>query len=305
MLSAGDDYWHLGNDPRPEGGNPMDVGEIYSPPYLFDGDELAKRPTIEDAPEELPYGAPFGIEAPGRGARRARGAGRDDPRRGHEPAPGGAGDGALRRRPGLDVRSPHGPGAAPPGYYMLFVLDAHGTPSIARWVRVAPTRRSRRRSRTPRPHRRRPRRPRRFRPRRLSPEAAPSPTKPPLGPVLPQADRTAPRATVTLKRRGRRLDVRLKLSETGRAAVELRFGARTVKRSLTFANARTTRTVTITPPRGLKKLTVIVRARDAAGNGRTATTPLVSGAVASRGDAPRTAGAAGSCAPRGSPPAPR
>ena len=37
---------------------------------------------------------------------------------------------------GLDVQSPAGPGAAPPGYYMLFVLDADGTPSIARWVRV-------------------------------------------------------------------------------------------------------------------------------------------------------------------------
>ena len=41
VLSAGDDYWHLGDEPRPEGGDPMDVGEIYSPPYLFDGDELA------------------------------------------------------------------------------------------------------------------------------------------------------------------------------------------------------------------------------------------------------------------------
>ncbi len=41
VLSAGDDYWHLGDDPRPEGGDPMDVGEIYSPPYLFDGDDLA------------------------------------------------------------------------------------------------------------------------------------------------------------------------------------------------------------------------------------------------------------------------
>ena len=41
VLSAGDDYWHLGDEPRPQGGDPMDVGEIYSPPYLFDGDEPA------------------------------------------------------------------------------------------------------------------------------------------------------------------------------------------------------------------------------------------------------------------------
>ena len=44
----------------------------------------------------------------------------------------------LRTRDGvgLDVRAPSGPGAAPPGYYMLFVLDNAGTPSVARWVRV-------------------------------------------------------------------------------------------------------------------------------------------------------------------------
>ena len=70
VLSAGDDYWHLGDDPRPQGGDPMDVGEIYSPPYLFDGDELAPRPTIEDAPAEVPYGAPFGDQ--GTRSRRAR-----------------------------------------------------------------------------------------------------------------------------------------------------------------------------------------------------------------------------------------
>ena len=44
----------------------------------------------------------------------------------------------LRTRDGvgLDVRAPAGPDAAPPGYYMLFVLDNAGTPSVARWVRV-------------------------------------------------------------------------------------------------------------------------------------------------------------------------
>ena len=45
----------------PAGRDPMDVGEIYSPPYLFDGDQLAPRPLIEDAPVAVPYGAPFGI----------------------------------------------------------------------------------------------------------------------------------------------------------------------------------------------------------------------------------------------------
>ena len=122
---------------RPQGGSPMDVGEIYSPPYLFDGDQLAPRPLIEDAPVAVPYGAPFGIRV--RDAARAV-----------LVAPGATTHGAdinqrlivletLRTRDGvgLDVRAPSGPGAAPPGYYMLFVLDNAGTPSVARWVRVA------------------------------------------------------------------------------------------------------------------------------------------------------------------------
>ena len=114
----------------------MDVGEIYSPPYLFDGDQLAPRPLIEDARSAVPYGAPFGVRV--RDAARAV-----------LVAPGATTHGAdmnqrlivletLRTRygVGIDVRSPAGPGAAPPGYYMLFVLDNQGTPSVARWVRV-------------------------------------------------------------------------------------------------------------------------------------------------------------------------
>jgi hypothetical protein len=287
VLSAGDDYWHLGDEPHPEGGDPMDVGEIYSPPYLFDGDELAVRPAIEDAPAELPYGAAFGIEAPGasRAVLVAPGAtthGADMNQRLVELETARAVDGV-----GLDVRSPEGPGAAPPGYYMLFVFDARGTPSIARWVRVTedaplpdtlpepePTA-----TPTPTPT--------------ATPTATPTPTvtaaplptaspepappasyAPPLTllpPVFAQPDRTAPRATVSLARSGRRLDVRLKLSETGRAAVAIRYGARNVKRTLAFARAGATRTVTITALRGLRRLTVTVRARDAAGNQRTAT----------------------------------
>ena len=84
-------------------------------------------------------------------------------------------------------------------------------------------------------------------------------------------DRTAPRATVSFTRSGRRLHVKLKLSETGRAAVEIRFGSRRVKRTLSFSRANATKTVTVTPPRGLTRLTVTVRARDKAGNARTTT----------------------------------
>ena len=183
---------------RPQGGSPMDVGEIYSPPYLFDGDQLAPRPLIEDAPVAVPYGAPFAIRV--RDAARAV-----------LVAPGATTHGAdmnqrlvvletLRTRDGVgvDVRAPSGPGAAPPGYYMLFVFDNAGTPSVARWVRVgadAP-----------------------------APARAPGPGRRLAVPSARAARWTAPPRASTLKltRRGRRLALRIGLSEPGRADVELR-----------------------------------------------------------------------------------
>jgi hypothetical protein len=125
---------------------------------------------------------------------------------------------------------------------MLFVFDNAGTPSVARWVRVGAD--------APAPA--------------VLPD--PAPTGPPPAPLV---DRTAPRVTLKLTRRGRKLALRVGLSEPGRADVELRLGARRVKRTLSFRVAP--RTVTVTRPRGVKRLRVIVRARDTAGNRSTVT----------------------------------
>ena len=38
----------------------------------------------------------------------------------------------------LLLKSPQDAQAAPPGYYMLFLLDAKGVPSIAKWVQLDP-----------------------------------------------------------------------------------------------------------------------------------------------------------------------
>ena len=268
VLSAGDDYWALGDVKRQHAATPMDVGEIYSPPYLFDGDQLAPRPRIDDAPTAVPYGAPFGVKVSQRDAARAV-----------LVAPGATTHGAdMNQRlvvletlrssdgEGLDVRAPAGSAAAPPGYYMLFVLDDAGTPSVARWVRVAAD--------APAPP--------------VLPEPTPSPTvtptpsetpqptpfptvEPTPTPTPPRLDRTAPTATLALKRRGRRLHLGVRLSEAGRADVELRFGTRKVKRTLTFPRAGAHRTIAVTPPRGLRRLTVTARIRDKAGNRRTVT----------------------------------
>ena len=44
----------------------------------------------------------------------------------------------IRGRAGgsITVRTPANSDIALPGYYMLFVLDRSGTPSVARWVRL-------------------------------------------------------------------------------------------------------------------------------------------------------------------------
>lgn len=128
VVSAGDD----GNPPpTPEG--PLDTAEVYEPPYLFKG----PRPEITSAPDEVGYGQTFKIGSPDTDLSRAvliaPGATthatdmhqRYVPVRMHETA-----DGAS-------IVAPPDPNHAPPGYYMLFVVDEAGVPSIAEWVRLS------------------------------------------------------------------------------------------------------------------------------------------------------------------------
>jgi hypothetical protein len=39
---------------------------------------------------------------------------------------------------GLDVKAPPTGGVAPPGYYMLFILNGDGVPSVAHWIKLDP-----------------------------------------------------------------------------------------------------------------------------------------------------------------------
>lgn len=107
--------------------------EIFSPPYLFKG----SRPTIASAPSTIQYGATFSVGTPD------------------------ASNIALVSliRPGtathtidmdqrllhlnfqqigssLDVQAPADANLAPPGYYMLFLVDNNGVPSVASFVHI-------------------------------------------------------------------------------------------------------------------------------------------------------------------------
>jgi hypothetical protein len=125
---------------NPQRGNYERRLELYSPAYLFDASGApAFRPTVTGVPPgTVGYGATFQVTTP------------DAARIGSVVLvrPGAAthafdmdqrlvglsytaGNGVL------NVTAPPNGNIAPPGYYMLFVLDSAGVPSVARFVRLS------------------------------------------------------------------------------------------------------------------------------------------------------------------------
>lgn len=112
--------------------------EVYSPPYLFTaGGGAAARPTITSVPAgTIGYGAAFQVRTPDAASIRsvvlAR-AGAVTHAFDMEQRLVGltftAGAGVL------NARAPANGNLAPPGYYLLFILNAQGVPSVAQFVR--------------------------------------------------------------------------------------------------------------------------------------------------------------------------
>ncbi len=114
--------------------------EVFSPPYLFKKDgsgELADRPEITSAPDEMKYGAEFSFSSPDAGsitkvalARLGAVTHSVNMEQRYVPLPfSAAGD-------TLTATAPANANLAPPGIYMLFAIDANGVPSVARMMRV-------------------------------------------------------------------------------------------------------------------------------------------------------------------------
>ncbi len=106
--------------------------EIFRPPYFFKG----PRPTIASAPAQCTYGQTFQIASPQstniRWASLLRNC-----------VTTHSFDGSQRlvdldvigRNGGfVTARVPENPNIAPPGWYMLFLVDNSGVPSVARWI---------------------------------------------------------------------------------------------------------------------------------------------------------------------------
>lgn len=120
------------------GGDYEPTGEIYSPPYLFQG----VRPTISSAPGSIAYGSNLTIQFSSSTANNkvvliSLSSVTHSVNMGQRfvlLAQGVIGGGPV------SVPAPASGNFAPPGYYMLFVVNANGVPSVSRIVRVGTTR---------------------------------------------------------------------------------------------------------------------------------------------------------------------
>jgi PKD repeat protein len=125
---------------NPQRGNYERRLEVYSPAYLFNADGTpALRPTIGSVPETLTYGASFDVQTPEAAdiasavlIRPGTPTHAFDMDQRLVGLSFNAGDGVLNM-----TAPPHG-NIAPPGYYMLFLLNRAGVPSHAQFVRLVP-----------------------------------------------------------------------------------------------------------------------------------------------------------------------
>ncbi len=107
--------------------------EIFHPPYLYRG----VRPVITDAPTEVTYGAPFQVTTPNAAQVTTV-------RWIHLGTVTHAFDQSARastlaftpQDDGVSVTAPSSQNSAPPGHYLLFILNRNGVPSIGRVIRV-------------------------------------------------------------------------------------------------------------------------------------------------------------------------
>jgi PKD repeat protein len=106
--------------------------EIYSPPYLFKG----QRPTITASPDQAGYGATFSIATDVSDIAKVaiiRPSGVThaiDMNERYVPL------GFTASGNQLTVDAPPSANHAPPGYYMIVVVDSKGVPSVARWIHL-------------------------------------------------------------------------------------------------------------------------------------------------------------------------
>ena len=115
--------------------------QVFNPPYLYNGDgSLAHRPGIASAPSHISYGASFTVESPDAGLvtrgtliRLSSVTHTFNQSQLIYPLAFSA-TGATT----LGAEGPANANLAPPGPYMLFLVNSRGVPSVAKMVTVGP-----------------------------------------------------------------------------------------------------------------------------------------------------------------------
>jgi len=109
--------------------------EIYSPPYLFKG----PRPTITSAPSSVKYGQTFLVATPDAAnisqvtwirLGSVTHSFNQNQRLNHLQF--------VQASGGLNITAPANANLAPPGHYMLFILNGTGVPSVASIIQITP-----------------------------------------------------------------------------------------------------------------------------------------------------------------------
>ena len=107
--------------------------EIYSPPYLFKG----ARPAIAAAPAVITYTGSFNVSTPDAASISSVVLMRlGSPTHGFDMDQRTVALNFQASAGALTVQSPTNANLAPPGYYMLFLVNSAGVPSVASFVRV-------------------------------------------------------------------------------------------------------------------------------------------------------------------------
>ncbi|MGK5680255.1 galactose oxidase-like domain-containing protein [Actinoplanes sp. URMC 104] len=115
--------------------------EYFTPPYLYKKDgsgELATRPVISTAPAGVSVNTNFAVTSPqSADIRKVALVGLSDVTHGVDQGQRYVPLKFTASGTTLTVTGPPNGGVAPPGFYMLFLIDSAGVPSVARMVQVA------------------------------------------------------------------------------------------------------------------------------------------------------------------------
>jgi Domain of unknown function (DUF1929)/Kelch motif len=115
------------------GGNGYPQAEIYEPPYLFKG----TRPAISSAPASVNYGQTFFVQtADGASISKVTWIRLSSVTHAFNMDQRFSRLNFSQASGGLNAVAPANPNLSPPGYYLLFVLNGDGVPSVAKIVRI-------------------------------------------------------------------------------------------------------------------------------------------------------------------------